>query len=78
MKQMVQAQRDAAFEQGCAFFDSVAAMGGPGSLKQWRTHRPPWAEPDLKHLNARGRDRMGAMMFDALMRAYRSWKAGTA
>ena len=67
---MVGAQREVAFAKGCAFFDSVAAMGGAGSLKKWRKLRPPMASPDLKHLNARGRDHIGGMMFEALMAGY--------
>lgn len=68
---MVQAQRELAFEQGCAFFDSVAAMGGAGSLRRWLKQNPRLAEPDLKHLNHRGRDLMGGYMFDALLGAFR-------
>lgn len=67
---MVAAQREVAFDAGCAFFDSVAAMGGAGALRQWLKMSPRMAEPDLKHLNHRGRDYMGSMMFDALMHAF--------
>lgn len=75
---MIAAQRDAAFDNGCAFFDSVAAMGGPGSIRRWRRRRPALAAPDLKHLNVHGRDLMGARMFAALLTGYetRAW-AGT-
>lgn len=69
---MVAAQREVAFEQGCAFFDSVAAMGGAGALRKWLKTSPRLAEPDLKHLNHRGRDHMGGMMYDALMHAFAS------
>lgn len=67
---MVEAQREAALAEGCAFFDAVAAMGGPGSIKAWRRLSPPLAEPDLQHLSMHGRDRLGAMIFDALMVQY--------
>jgi lysophospholipase L1-like esterase len=69
---MVQAQREVAFEEGCAFFDAVAAMGGPGSLREWLRSTPRLAEPDLKHLNHRGRDRMGEMIYAALVDRYRN------
>jgi lysophospholipase L1-like esterase len=68
---MVQAQREVAFEEGCAFFDAVAAMGGPGSIRAWLKRSPRLAEPDLKHLNHRGRDRMGEMIYAALVERYR-------
>lgn len=71
---LVTAQREVAFEQGCAFFDSVAAMGGEGSIRRWHSQR--LAAPDLKHLNHRGRDKMGQLMFDALMAGYAAWKHG--
>jgi lysophospholipase L1-like esterase len=67
---MVRAQREVAHEEGCAFFDSVAAMGGPGSLREWLHRSPRLAEPDLKHLNHRGRDFMGEMIYDALVAGY--------
>jgi lysophospholipase L1-like esterase len=74
---MVQAQREVAFEEGCAFFDSVAAMGGPGSIREWLRRTPRLAEPDLKHLNHRGRDRMGEMIQAALIDRYRRWASTT-
>lgn len=67
---VVAAQREAAFAEGCAFFDAVAAMGGPGSIRAWRKRSPPLAEPDLQHLSMHGRDRLGEMIFDGLMARY--------
>jgi lysophospholipase L1-like esterase len=75
---MVGAQREVAFEEGCAFFDSVNAMGGAGSIRTWLRHRPGLAEPDLKHLNHRGRDMMGEMMFRALIAGYEAHRARSA
>jgi len=72
---MVQAQRDAAFASGCAFFDSVAVMGGAGSIRAWREHDPPLAEPDLKHLSVAGRDLMGGRVFAALLAGYEAYAA---
>lgn len=64
------AQRKAAKEAGCAFFDSFGAMGGAGSLVQWRDMDPPLASGDLKHLNHRGRVRLGGWIYDAIITAY--------
>jgi lysophospholipase L1-like esterase len=69
---MIEAQRKAAHAEGCAFFDTVAAMGGPGSLAKWRKRSPPLAEPDLKHLNHRGRELMGELLFKALVAGFES------
>ncbi len=67
---MVGAQRRLAREQGCAFFDSWAAMGGPGSIREWLKASPKLAEPDLKHLNRRGRELMGQWIHEALLAGY--------
>jgi lysophospholipase L1-like esterase len=74
VREIVIAQRELAFEEGCAFFDSVAAMGGPGSLLRWAHHDPPLVAPDRVHLSARGRELMGQMMYLALMRDYAAYK----
>ncbi|MEX1368373.1 MAG: GDSL-type esterase/lipase family protein [Nannocystaceae bacterium] len=64
------AQRRVAEEAGCAFFDSFTAMGGSGSLVQWRNLDPPLASGDLKHLNHRGRERLGGWIYDAIITGY--------
>lgn len=70
VKTMVETQRSIAFEHGCAFFDSVGAMGGPGAIRDWLKRSPSLASPDLKHLNHRGRDVMGEMIYEALLAGY--------
>ncbi len=67
---VTRAQREAARARGCAFFDSAEAMGGPRSIYAWREANPPLAAPDLKHLNRRGWDEMGRMMYEALLSGY--------
>lgn len=71
---MTATQRKVALDHGCAFFDTVAAMGGAGSLRKWRERSPALAEPDLKHLNHRGRDVMGKLMYQALTAGYESFR----
>jgi lysophospholipase L1-like esterase len=75
LERMVAAQREAALAEGCAFFDALAAMGGPGSIRKWRKTSPPLSEPDLQHLSMHGRDRMAEMIFDAVMQRYDAYKA---
>ncbi len=67
---IIGAQRELAAQEGCAFFNSYDAMGGAGSMFRWRKQNPPLAEPDLKHLNPRGRVKMAGMMYEALMTGY--------
>lgn len=71
---MVKAQREAAFAEGCAFFDAVAAMGGPGGIRAWRKTSPPLSDPDLQHLSMFGRDKMAGFIFDGLMVRYDAFK----
>ena len=71
---MVKAQREAAFAEGCAFFDAVAAMGGPGGIRAWRKTNPPLSDPDLQHLSMFGRDKMAGFIFDGLMVRYDAFK----
>jgi hypothetical protein len=45
-------------------------MGGPGSIHAWLKASPKLAEPDLKHLNHRGRELMGQWIHEALLAGY--------
>ncbi|MGB1013862.1 MAG: GDSL-type esterase/lipase family protein [Nannocystaceae bacterium] len=67
---IVDGQREAAKQAGCAFFDTYTAMGGPGSLKAWMKKRPPLAAKDLKHLNHAGREIFGGWLYDAIVAGY--------
>ena len=67
---IVQGQREAAQEAGCAFFDTYTAMGGGGSLKKWKRMDPPLAAPDLKHLTHRGRVKLGRWIYEAVIAGY--------
>ncbi len=68
MELMTAVEREVANEEKCAFFDSVAAMGGPGSVHTWVKEGK--VSPDEKHLSRRGVDIMGGMIYDALLAAY--------
>lgn len=70
MDTLVNAQREAAREAGCAFFDSYAAMGGEGSARRWRKLDPPLAAGDLKHLTHAGQEVLGGWVYDAIVAGY--------
>jgi hypothetical protein len=74
---IVGAQKNVAARHGCAFFNTYAAMGGAGSIHRWRAASPRLAEPDLKHLNARGRDLMGENIYRAIMAGYVEYRRRT-
>jgi lysophospholipase L1-like esterase len=53
-------QKTSAERAGCAFFSTLDAMGGEGSLKRWAEEAPPRAAPDRIHLTPRGYGDIGA------------------
>ncbi len=67
LAQIVEVQRDVAWEHGCAFWDGVAFMGGEGSSHTWATSKPQMASRDHIHLTRRGYVRMGMAITDAIM-----------
>ncbi len=76
MKPVVELQRRVALAQGCAFYDTQAAMGGDDSIALWRQRKLMSA--DLKHLSDEGQQVLGHMIYLALMQAYREYRVRTA
>jgi len=74
LERMIAVQRRAASEEGCAFWDSRAAMGGEGGFADWLNHSPPYAWTDLMHLSMPGLDLIGDTLTDALLHAYENWR----
>lgn len=60
--------KQACLAEGCAFWDARAAMGGYGSIRQWR--RTGLAQRDLVHLTGRGYERLGDLICDQLLAQY--------
>jgi len=68
------AQRKAAFQTGCAFWDLYQAMGGAGAMRSWVHSKPSLAGKDYTHFNARGAKVVGEMLYEALMKEYEMFK----
>ncbi len=64
---IVAAEADGARDAGCAFFDTLAWMGGHGSITRWQ--RTGLADGDLTHLTDAGGARVGDVLADALLHA---------
>jgi lysophospholipase L1-like esterase len=64
---LVEAQRSAATSAGCAFFDTLAWMGGPGSAVRWR--RKNWLGGDYVHLTRKGSEKLGDALYQSLFAA---------
>ncbi len=67
---MVEAQREAAKDSGCAFFDTFAAMGGEGSAGRWYKRKPRLMSGDLGHATASGHQVIGELFYRAVLEAY--------
>jgi lysophospholipase L1-like esterase len=73
---IVEVQRRVAKAQGCAFFDTFAAMGGEGSMAKWLRARPKLATSDLRHATPAGYDLIGTMYYKALLKAFSDYLTG--
>jgi lysophospholipase L1-like esterase len=68
LDQVIEIQRAVARENGCAFWDWRAAMGGPGSVRQWV--QAGLGQGDYTHLTGAGYRMTGGALFDELMAQY--------
>jgi lysophospholipase L1-like esterase len=67
LREIVEAQRQVAAEEGCGFWDGMAFMGGELSMPAWVNADPPLACKDHLHYTHRGGARKGMALADALM-----------
>jgi hypothetical protein len=67
LREIVEAQRQVAAEEGCGFWDGIAFMGGELSMPAWVSSDPPLARKDHLHYTRRGGARKGMALADALM-----------
>lgn len=72
MPSLVRVQRETAFENGCAFFDTYDAMGGTGSMATWILRG--LGQQDLTHPTTVGADVIGEWIFRAMMEKYRAYR----
>ena len=67
------AQKTAAFNAGCAFWDMYEAMGGKNSMPAWVKTNPPLARPDFTHFTWKGSTAIAKMFYEALMADYNDY-----
>ena len=75
LSRAVAAQQKAAAQEGCAFWNAWAAMGGDGAVVRWGAMKPALAWTDLLHLSSAGQDIIGQMLADAIVAGFDEWKA---
>ena len=72
--EIVSIPRRVAQAAGCAFYDQLAAMGGPGTMAAWAAEAEPRALRDRVHLSRDGYAQVGAAFADDLLHAYDAWR----
>ncbi|HEY1955293.1 MAG TPA: GDSL-type esterase/lipase family protein [Polyangiaceae bacterium] len=75
IEQIVAAERKIADAAGCAFYDQLAAMGGPGTIAAWAEMEPPRAQRDRTHLTREGYAMLGNAFANDLLAAYVAFRA---
>ena len=70
---IIAAQRRAAFEAGCAFYDTWQAMGGENSMRRWYEARPRLAMGDFRHATPAGYEIIGNMFYKALLAGFAAY-----
>ena len=67
---LVKAQAELAFDNGMAFFNMFASMGGAGTIVKWADSTPTLAGHDYVHPNGRGAEILGNLFFESFMKDY--------
>ena len=70
LKAFIGKLREAALENGAAYWDIYGAMGGNGSMLRWVSAKPALAGPDYIHFTPRGAEHIGKMFLSSLMMYY--------
>ena len=71
MPMLIDAQRTAAHEAGCAFYSTYAWMGGQGSAAKW--FRKGMVGTDFQHLSRKGADALADGLFRTLVAGYQNY-----
>ena len=73
LPRILAAQRRAAFDSGCAFYDTWQAMGGENAMRRWYKARPRLAMGDFRHATPAGYEVIGNMFYKALLAGFASY-----
>lgn len=74
---VIAVQQRVAEAAGCAFYNQLDAMGGPGSMATWAAEAEPRAQSDRVHLTRTGYARVATSFTTDLLRAYDEWRAAS-
>lgn len=71
---MIATQREAAINEGAAFWNQFSAMGGAGSINRWANLSPKLAQKDRVHLTLTGYELIADALYNELMHEYESYQ----
>ena len=74
LKETADALKEAALENGAAFWNMYEVMGGENSMIEWVNNKPPLAAPDYVHFTPRGSDKIAEILFESLMIYYEYYR----
>jgi lysophospholipase L1-like esterase len=77
LEELNQGMKEAAFAEGCAFWDMFSVMGGRNSMLGWVNHSPAYAAPDYTHFTPAGARKMAELLAKAILDEYEAWGAGS-
>ena len=72
---IVAAQRRAAIDSGCAFYDTWEAMGGEDAMRSWYKAQPRLAMGDFRHATPAGYEIIGNMFYKAILAGFADYLA---
>jgi lysophospholipase L1-like esterase len=71
---LVAAQRSVAYDEKVAFWNTFEAMGGAGAMEAWVHASPQLATWDLTHPTPDGAEKLGEMLYAAILVGYQAWQ----
>lgn len=74
LPRLVAIQARTAAEEGCAFFNTFEAMGGPGTMGKWYMAEPRLVSADFIHPLPTGGRIVASLVYQALMKDYHLYK----
>jgi lysophospholipase L1-like esterase len=75
LHEVIASQKRVAEAAGCAYYDQLEAMGGPGTINAWVDEPQARATKDRVHLTRDGYAYMAHLFVTDLLRAYGAWRA---
>jgi lysophospholipase L1-like esterase len=70
LKETIQGLKEAALENGAAYWDMYEVMGGENSMIEWVQNKPALGSPDYIHFTSKGAEKIANLFFESMMIYY--------